>query len=318
MPKSFNGKTSGKLASVMIADKDTSVRVVLWNEKADLITTGGIKQGRIVRFSHCYTREDRKGIVELHVGDKAEIDSEVKNVEETSFPTARELSIKTKDLTMDLMGKRVHVAGLVEKAFEPSVFERKGSEAGKVMRFVLRDGTGEVSVVVWNEKVDEISSALDKDVGLQIVNGRIKKGLTEWIEVHVDSATYIQVLGVGGFTVNIGDLREGMRSVNVEGEVVAKPTVRTVKTAKGETVQVANFELKDKTGQIRVSAWRKLAETMANIDGDEVILTNVYVKHGFDNRIEVVAGESSSVTTVSAESNAWPLSRCRSTRDSSE
>jgi ssDNA-binding replication factor A large subunit len=203
---------------------------------------------------------------------------------------------------MDLKGKRVHVAGLVDKAFEPSVFERKGSETGKVMRLVLRDETGEVPVVVWNEKVDEISSSLEKDVGLQIVNGRTKKGLTEGVEVHVDSATYVQVLGVGGFTVNIGDLREGMRSINVQGEVVAKPTVRTVKTAKGETVQVANFELRDKTGQIRVSAWRRLAETAGKMGvGERVVLNKVNVKKGLANQPEVVAGDSSSIVSLTCE-----------------
>ena len=301
-PKEFTGKTSGKLASIMIADKDAFARVVLWNDKADSIATGIVKLGRIVRFSHCYTREDRRGTVELHVGDKAEIEAEAKNVQERDFPSARDISTKIKTITAGLKGGRVNVAGLVEKAFEPTVFVRKSSEVGKVMRLVLRDETGGVPVVVWNEKVDEISSALEKDAGLQIVNGKVKRGLTDGVEVHVDSATYLQMLGVGGLTVDIRDLCDGMKSIDVQGKVATKPAVRTVKTAKDETIQVANFELKDRTGQTRVSAWRKLAETVVNIDvGEKVILKKVYVKRGFADRIEVVAGESSSVVLLSGE-----------------
>jgi ssDNA-binding replication factor A large subunit len=60
-PKTFEGKRSGKFASLMITDKEGILRVMLWNDKVNLIESGELKAGQVARFSHGYTREDRNG-----------------------------------------------------------------------------------------------------------------------------------------------------------------------------------------------------------------------------------------------------------------
>ena len=54
----------------MIADKEGILRVVLWNEKAELVEKGELKAGQAVRLLHGYTREDRYGKTELHLGQQ--------------------------------------------------------------------------------------------------------------------------------------------------------------------------------------------------------------------------------------------------------
>jgi replication factor A1 len=66
-PKTFEGKRSGKFASLMIVDKDGILRVILWNDKVNLIESGELKTGQVARFSHGYTREDRNEIGRAHV-----------------------------------------------------------------------------------------------------------------------------------------------------------------------------------------------------------------------------------------------------------
>ena len=57
-PRAFNGNRKGRFASLLIADESGVLRVVLWNEKAGLAESGGVKVGEIIRFRHGYTRED--------------------------------------------------------------------------------------------------------------------------------------------------------------------------------------------------------------------------------------------------------------------
>ncbi|MGC9095532.1 MAG: OB-fold nucleic acid binding domain-containing protein, partial [Candidatus Bathyarchaeia archaeon] len=76
--------------------------------------------------------------------------------------------------------------------------------------------------------------------------------------------------------------------VNVEGTVATKPMLRNVKTSGGEIVKLAVFELKDETGKIWVSAWRKNAETVSNLKvGEKITIKNAYVKKGFGDQLEI-------------------------------
>ncbi len=44
--RTFRGEKPGKFATLMIADNDGIVRVVLWNDKADLVEKGELKVGQ--------------------------------------------------------------------------------------------------------------------------------------------------------------------------------------------------------------------------------------------------------------------------------
>jgi replication factor A1 len=77
--KTFQGaEKSGKFATLMLADKEGLLRVVLWNEKAELVERGELKAGQTVKLMHGYTREDRCGKTELHLGTKSQVELEPK------------------------------------------------------------------------------------------------------------------------------------------------------------------------------------------------------------------------------------------------
>jgi replication factor A1 len=74
-PKTFKRRdwTEGKLASILISDDSGTLRVILWDNKADLVEKGKIQQEQTIRVSHAYAREGQDGKPELHVGDKGSI-----------------------------------------------------------------------------------------------------------------------------------------------------------------------------------------------------------------------------------------------------
>ena len=298
-PKAFKGVKSGKVASLLVADQSGILQVVLWDDKTSLIESGEIKVGQVIRFSHGYTREDWSGRVELHIGEKSEIEINPRDVEAKDYPTIGKFTIKIGEITRAHKTKRVSVKGAVKELFSASTFKRQDSSSGKVMRFVLVDETGEIPVVVWNEKANELEKVIKKDVKLQVVNAKVKKAISEGLEIHVDAGTYVETLMPEEEFLKIADLREGSNSVNVEGEVVTKPILRDVKTSKGELVKLATFELKDETGRTWVSAWRERAEIVKNLKaGDKIVIKNAYVRRGFAEQLEVSTRDATSIIVV--------------------
>jgi ssDNA-binding replication factor A large subunit len=295
-PKDFATARKGKLASLLIADRSSLLRIVLWNDKTTLVENGKVNVGQVTRFSHGYTREDPSGKVELNLGEKSEVETNPANVKEREYPNVCKFSTKINDLTPNLRNKRINIAGTIKKVFPPSIFNRENSTQGKVMRFVLKDRTGEIPVVIWNEKVDELEKNLKVGDKLQVVNGKLKKALMEGFEINVDASTYVGPLTEAEEIDNIADLSEGMEQVNVEGEVTTKPVLRDVRTAKEEQLKVATFEIKDDTGRIWVSAWRRQAEAAEKLKpGDRILVKSAYVKYGFADQLEITTRNTTSI-----------------------
>jgi len=298
--KTFEGNRSGKIASLLIADKNSILRVVLWNDKTSLIESGRVKVGQIIRFSHGYTRENYSGRVELHLGDRGEIEINPKDVEAKDYLTISKFITKIGETNQTLKNKKINITGTVKKLFPASTFKRRDSSSGKVMRFILADETGKVSVVVWNEKVDELEEKLKKGVKLQLVNAKVKKAISKGLEIHVNSQTYVEAITPTEEFSKIIGLREDLKRVNVKGAIVTKPMLRNIKTVKGELAKLAVFELKDETGRIWVSAWRKHADTVNSLKvGDKVIIKNAYVQRGFGNQLEISTRSITSITILS-------------------
>ena len=194
--KTFEGKKSGRFASLMIADSDEILRVMLWNDKVNLIESGELKAGQVARFSHGYTREDRNGKAELHLSSKSQIEINPQNVKAEDYQSIGKFATKIKEITK--ARKNVHLVGRVKKVFPSSTFTRQDASTGKVMRFTLADGTGEVTVVAWNEKAEELEQSLKENLEVQLINAKVKATSNEGVEIHVDASTYIDVSAVIG------------------------------------------------------------------------------------------------------------------------
>ena len=268
----------------MVADKDGIVRVVLWNDKADLVEKGELKVGQAVRLFHGYTRQDRDGKVELHLGGKSQVEVET-HEKECEYPPIERFATKIGCLTKT--SGNVHLSGTVKAVLGLTKFTRSDQSDGTVMRFTLADDSGQVTVVAWNEKALELEKTLTANASLQLGNGKVKETQNGGIEVHVDFTSFLKVEAAEMQLTKIGSLTENL-SANVEGEVSSILESKEVTTGKGETVKLMVFELKDDSGVVKVSAWRQHAEALSVLKvGDKLRLENVYVKKGFGGKLEL-------------------------------
>ena len=293
--RTFEGEKSGKFATLMVADNGGVLRVVLWNDKADLVEKGELKAEQAVRLLHGYTREDRYGRVELHLGVKSQIEIEPKE-KASEYPTIDKFTTKIGSLSKT--SGNVHLSGTVKTVLGVTSFTRSDSSDGTVMRFALADDSGEVTVVAWNEKAQELEKTLKVNACLQLVNAKVKETQNGGLEVHVDSNTYVNVQAAALQLTKIANLTEN-QSVNVEGVVSTGPESKEVTTSKGETVKLTVFELKDDSGVVRVSAWRQHAEALNGLKiGDKLLLENAYVKKGFGDKMELTTRTATVASVV--------------------
>ena len=189
--KTFEGNKPGKFASLIIADKDGSLRVMLWNDKADLIGSEVLKTGQIARFSHAYTREDRNCKTELHLGERSNIEVNPQDLEEKNYPSLEEITTKVSQITD--AHQNVHLSGRVKNTFGLSTFTRQDQTMGKVLRFTLTDETSDITVVAWSEKAEELAQTISQNTIVRLVNAKVRPNSGNGFEVHVDAGTYTEV-----------------------------------------------------------------------------------------------------------------------------
>lgn len=189
--RSFQGQEkSGKFATLMLGDNDGLLRVVLWNEKAELVEKGELKAGQAVRFLHGYTRDDRSGKTELHMGDKSLIELQPPEKSQQYPPIEK---FTTKIAAINVNSGSVHLCGTVKAVLGKTGFIKSDDTTGVVLRFAFRDDSAEAVVVVWNEKVEELERLLRESTNLVLVNARVKEVKGGGFEVHVDSNTSLSI-----------------------------------------------------------------------------------------------------------------------------
>lgn len=191
-PRTFtrsNGE-EGKMRSLYIADKTGVLRVVIWGEKAELLGSSETI-GKIVRFSHGYVRKGYGGRLELNIGLKGNIEISPPDIFEEEFPSINRFYKKIKQITKP--ETRVNTFGRVVKISPINTFTREGGVSGKVRRIEIRDQTGGITVVLWNNKVDELG---DLEIGkyLEIFGAKVRKDLNGRLELHVDGSVDVTVL----------------------------------------------------------------------------------------------------------------------------
>lgn len=289
--------TESRLARLVVADKTGMLRVLLWNDKADLLRDGKVIHGQIARVLHGYVREARDGQLELHLGQRGELQVNPSDAKEEDFPAAESFMEKIGKLTKKK--KRASVLGSVESVSEVRVFSRNDGSEGKVLRLTLKDASGRMAVVFWNDNAESFR-AVKAGERLQVIDARVKEKLDGQLELHVDNGAFVERLPalLKEFS-KLNSLVSESGLVSVEGIVKTKPVKREVSTANGEKVLVTSFELEDESGRIWVSAWRENANVAEQlVVGAVVRLNDVFVRKGFGDALELTTRVSSRIEVL--------------------
>ena len=288
----------GKVLRMILGDSTGSVAVVFWDEKADHVVATKVSTGKIVRVLHGYTRE-RRGEIEINVGNRGQLYLEPMDAVEEDFPQADSFYKTPGEIHSP---GTVNLVGVVVDKFPVSTFERRDGSKGKVARLVLEEGGGRTNLVLWDDKADEAS---DTAVGtrLRVTGGNARRRDNGNIEVHTNYGTIIDILEVGvlpeepvAHWTKLGNLREGMRSVNVAGRVAHIGSERVFTRRDGSTGRVASVLMEDETGTVRLSLWDDDVDLTNDLEAGSILtVENGYTRLSLGD-VGLNAGQSSRIS----------------------
>jgi replication factor A1 len=202
-----------------------------------------------------------------------------------------------KDLISGL--NAITVVGRITRIYPVQTFIRSDITEGKVAHLLISDKTGELKVVLWNDKVSIVENGkVEEGQIVRVAHGYTREGRNGKLELHLSERGNLQVLSPEEEKVNVVEIKTEGMVVTVEGIVATTPDRREV-TVKTEKIAVTSFDLSDETGKIRVALWRKLANTAKDVKvGTKIRIRNAYVRKGFGGQLELTSRSATSIEVL--------------------
>ncbi|MBI2662276.1 hypothetical protein HYX11_02345 [Candidatus Woesearchaeota archaeon] len=192
------GDKKGKVCSIILGDNTGTIRVVFWNDQADLLTT--VSEEDILLIKDGYVKENNNN-KEVHLGERAkvEINPEGEKVEVVRQRTSFERK-KIEDLKAGEEG--AEVLGTIVQVFDPRFFN-VCSTCGKrvvesngifncaehneikpalayVLNLIVDDGSGTIRSVLWKNQIGHLLGKEEEEMS------KFKENIALFEEVKTD------------------------------------------------------------------------------------------------------------------------------------
>ena len=185
--------------TLTIYDKDSSIKVRLWDQHVSFPEEYDIKPGDLIKISHGYTKSglDNKAIINL--GSKAIIEksSSSTNDDSLEIPSLDAIS-KTVDEIKEPVDNII-VTGVLSSNPRVSRYVNFRNEQGKSLHIPLsnEEGTKTIRSIIWNINEDKIPGIFTQGSKIKLIGVRVKQGNPQYsneeFEIHGDEGTIIQV-----------------------------------------------------------------------------------------------------------------------------
>ncbi len=293
--------STGKVASVILADETGTIRASFWGGAADMAQK--LQPNDVVLLRNAYSRVGLGGRIEVHISGATHLEI---NPPEVSVGEPRPSRMKIGEVEPNM--DAIEVVGRVMETTKPREFTRPDGRRGKVASIIIGDETGTTRVSLWHEQADKVEEINVGDV-LKLIDCYSTLGLFGQPELHLGSHGHIElnpvaeelppVDAVGAATPKVERLKiaeiekEGIR-VQVRGTVMQvfhrRPIFDTCpncgrslgsvdtslfceecgKVVTPEHRVIISFLLDDGTDNIRVVLFGKIAEQLLGMDARQV------------------------------------------------
>ncbi|MHA1338639.1 MAG: OB-fold nucleic acid binding domain-containing protein [Promethearchaeota archaeon] len=229
--------------------------------------------------------------------------------EEHKKKASTEKDIPINHLNIDQ--KNVCVVGRVVEITEPYEFVRSSDKTkGVVSRFLLRDNTGDIWVVLWDDKAKYVKrEGFDINTLVRILNGYVRKNKNGEIEIHIGKKGDLEIkpsdvnendyplIASESRITKISDISSKMKNVNIKAQLIMKEEPRIIeKTDKTLTIQ--RVYVQDDTANIPIAFWNEDVAKINNFnEGDIVEIRGLYAKPQYNDpsKTELTFGRNSTI-----------------------
>jgi replication factor A1 len=167
----------------------------------------------------------------------------------------------------------VTVTGRITEIHHPQTFTRQDQTEGKLARLVIKDRSGTVRAVLWDDKANLVEAGTVK-LGriVKIAHGYVREGLDGKPELHLGSRGQLEVSPLDTaeeappVTLSkIGKLGRGTHDVDVLARVVRVGDTREFRRSTDDVGYVATLLIRDETGYTRLNLWEERASISREI-----------------------------------------------------
>ena len=279
----------GKVASGMIADKTSAVRIVFWDKWAEAVENGDVKEGNLIVVKDGYTKENRNGEPEIHIGNRSFIDPAPKGLNEDDYPKKSGGSrMKLSELAAGMQG--VDCVVKVLRSYETREFTREDGSTGRVANLFVADDTKSARAVLWDDDAGLVEAGELKEGDIILIKkGYVRERLDD-IEIHVGRYGKVvlnppdvvleNVVAVASETARakrtmIADLKPESKA-EVRGALIRIYDNPTIYEKEGEKRFVVNGVIDDGTGRLHTVYFNKMGEILLNTTINTLIEGDAY------------------------------------------
>lgn len=256
-PRSFKTRKGGegKVCNVELQDNTATMRCVFWTPNIKLLKN--VNEGDLIQIKNVDIKEGYSGL-EANLLQR----STLVHIEEdpSKYPAYEEDITRIADIKPDT---KVNIIARIVRIPTVRSYEKNGKQ-GKVASLELKDESGEISYTLWNNNVDLIESLkLEDGDSVKILQAQARSRTNRDGEEEISLTHWDGRIIKGDFDVpeagiefsQIGDLRE-QRNVSIKGIVSRLQDIRTfIRKTDGNEGKLRNFDVRDMTGEIRVTVW---------------------------------------------------------------
>ena len=256
-PRSFKTRkgASGEVCNVELQDNTGKIRAVFWTQNIKLLKN--VKEGDIIQIKNVDIKEGYTGL-EANLRPR----SPVIHLDEdpSKFPAYEEEITDIADIKPET---KVNIIARIVRIPTIRSYEKNGKE-GKVASLELVDKSGKITYTLWNKNVELIKElGLEDGDTVKILQAQARErenrdgekeiSLTHW-DGRIIKGDYELPEIVQEFTP-IGDVSE-QKDVNIKGIVSRLQDIKTFLRKTDNTEgRLRNFDVRDLTGEIRVTVW---------------------------------------------------------------
>lgn len=266
-PRSFKTRkgASGEVCNVELQDNTGKIRAVFWTQNIKLLKN--VNEGDIIQIKNVDIKEGYTGL-EANLRPR----SPVIHLEEdpSKFPAYEEEITDIADIAPET---KVNIIARIVRIPSIRSYEKNGKE-GKVASLELIDKSGRITYTLWNKNVELIKElGLEDGDTVKILQAQARErvnrdgeseiSLTHW-DGRIIKGDFGDIPEVVQTFTPIADVSE-QKDVNIKGIVARLQDIKTFIRKTDETEgRLRNFDVRDSTGDIRVTVWGNDTELPIN------------------------------------------------------
>jgi len=216
-------------------------------------------------------------------------------------------SFSIKDLSD---GMSATVYGIIISELETTSYTRRSGKEGKMMKFNMRDASGSIQVVIWDEKIMEqlLENNVRIDSRIKIANGKVKDGRFgkqispgKWGAVIPEPEEFpdMTLEDIDEEVITPLEAVEAGGIYRVEGEIITAFDLREFKRrTTGTTGYVLNLIIMDKTSSMKMVLWDELAVKYSGLKQGENVLFEEFSARQNRDIIELHSTYRSSIKMI--------------------